>query len=139
MKRIIALLLTIACFSIGASAQTRYDKVRQMLADKGYTIGKTESQYLSVGKNFTKTLNFEKNTEYIVVAFSDDDDVTDIDLYITKSDGEEYKRDNDRSSVSVVSFHAYEDRDLTLKITNYASNDHENRSKVWYVVGYKED
>lgn len=141
MKKII-LVLTLMLFCsgliLGQNIQ-KYVNAKAYIENLGYTCKAEYSFYslLSEGEKFYSYKTFHPGNDYIIVAFSEDSDVQDIDVYLCLTDGTIYKEDTDTESTAVLTFSpAYE---ITMKtyVKNYSSDDPGYSSRCWVVIGYK--
>ncbi|KAA5532487.1 hypothetical protein F0919_17025 [Taibaiella lutea] len=140
IRTFFCLFLISALSSSQATAQSgsfTYNFVKGWLIGEGYTISQDTYCNLAEGESCYLNLTFYQNSTCTVVAFSDDDNVTDVDLYAYSSDGTIYQKDTDRSSLARITFTPYSDRYLHLVFKNYASSSPRYKSTVYLLVGYK--
>ncbi|MCK9415229.1 hypothetical protein M0Q97_01060 [Candidatus Dojkabacteria bacterium] len=103
MKKIL-LLFTILLFNIGLFAQNqRYYDVRNYILELGYTIDENSNvwqQDLTEKDQFYNYKNYYQGNEYVLVAFSQDTDVLDVDLWLCNPNGTIFKKDTDTKNVA---------------------------------------
>jgi len=108
------------------------------MRDEGWELSENRTADLREGMSTTWYYRtFNTGLEYKVIALSEDDDVTDIDLVICYSDGQPYKSSVDESEIAEVSFQPAKDRYLKIKMTNYASDTPYYRSQCNYLIFYR--
>jgi hypothetical protein len=117
--------------------ERKYNLARQSLLDQGYAI--CENKYCDLLKGETSFFyrTFYARTEYKIVAISDDNDVTDVDLLVYYNDGSLYFKDTDDTSIGVVTFILSESKFLKVVFKNYASSTPDYRSTIRVLVGYR--
>lgn len=137
-------LLTLVCSLTALSARTyaqgtsyTYNFVKGFLIGEGYSICEDKYCASAQGESCYLYRTFYSNTTYKIVAFSDDGDVTDVDLYLYYANGTEYARDADRSSLATITIAPYTSTYLEVFWKNYASNSPRYKSNVYLLVGYK--
>jgi hypothetical protein len=82
--------------------------------------------------------NYLAGVQYKVVAFSEDDEVTDVDLKIQYANGTLYGEDDDDSDMAIVELSPYYTRRLGVKVTNYASNrPYYQTSRCKFIIFFK--
>jgi hypothetical protein len=80
---------------------------------------------------------FYGGTNYVIVAASDDVDVTDIDLYLYYESGNVRNKDTDTDRIAVINFTPGTDLMLKLVVMNYRSNTPTYASRCKYFIAYK--
>ena len=83
-----------------------------------------------------KSTPFSSSYKYVIVAESDDDDVTDVDVCLLNDDGSNYDCDNDNNRVAVVQFSPTFTRSMIVAIINYASNTPNYASRCRFSIAY---
>lgn len=140
MKRILILFLFIV-LSIGAFSQnpTKIYEIKGYLVGLGYTVDENNvwSQTLKQDENFYCFKHFSPGLNYVIFAFSEDNDVLDLDVYIYNSDGTIFKKDNDSENCALVEYVPSIDIVRKCVVKNYRSNTPYYASKCWLVVAYK--
>jgi hypothetical protein len=116
-----------------------YSKIKTYIENMGYTISNKNSFYanLKQGEKFFSYKTFYPNNEYIIVAFSEDYYVNDIDVYLCETNGDIYKKDTDVDDVAVLKFSPAYEYSMKLYVENYDSDDPNYSSKCWVLIGYK--
>lgn len=136
----IAITLVLLCttmFAFSQSGSAAYHEVLSLLKDKGYSISTEQVADLKQGETAYHFKTFYQNLDYVIVAMSDDDDVTDVDIYLYEQNGDEYTKDTDTKNLAVVKMSPLVTRDMKIVIKNYASNSPNYGSKCRFVVAYK--
>lgn len=140
MKKIL-LLFTILLLNIVLFAQNqRYYEVRNYIISLGYSIDENANvwhQNLTEKDQFYNYKNYIYGNEYILVAFSQDTDVLDVDLWLCNPDGSIYKKDTDTENIAVLFFTPAENYYMKTYVQNYSSLYPSYPSTCWLIVGYK--
>jgi hypothetical protein len=140
MKKLF-LLFTILLFNIGLFAQNqRYYDVRNFIVNLGYTIDETSNvwhQNLAEKEFFYNYKTYYQGTDYILVAFSQDIDVLDIDLWLCDTDGSVFKKDTDIENTAILYFSPAQNYYMKTVVQNYSSNYPYYSSTCWLIIGYK--
>jgi len=108
------------------------------MRDDGWTLANDRVADLKEGDStpwWYRT--FSQDLTYKIAAFSEDDDVLDLDLEVRYPDGTLYKKDVELDPVAVVVFTPSVDRYLKIKITNYESDTPYYASECKYLVFFK--
>ncbi|MVN23276.1 hypothetical protein [Mucilaginibacter arboris] len=104
---------------------------------QGWTVSSNRFVDLKEGESCSWWYkSFFSNHEYKIVAFSEDDDVTDIDIEVQYTDGTSYRKDDDNDDLAVVQFNCYTTKVLGVRITNYASDSY-YASRCKFIVFYR--
>lgn len=132
----------LALFSICATAQEigtsfRYKFMKGFLAGEGYTVSQSVYNLLAEGESGAQSWTFQSGLTYKIVAFSDDEDVTDIDLYAYYTNGTVYLKDDAESPMAAMVFTPYPSRELKILWKNYATHTPRYKSTVYLMIGYK--
>ena len=140
-RYILVQVAILALFSGSTHAQIgtsfKYNFVKGFLEGSGYTICENQYGLLAAGETASLYRTFYPDRTYKVVAFSDDEDVTDVDVCAYNSDGTEYLKDADASSLASIVFTPYAARYLQIVWKNYATNTPRYKSTVYLIIGYK--
>jgi len=137
MKKFLITSALLIVASMAATAQTNYDTYKQTLIDNGYTIADDKYCDLSEGQTCKAFHTFYHGNDYKVVAFSNDGDVTDIDVYLYDADGDVVDKDADATDLAVVNFSPTKTGEYKIIWKNYASNSPKTESRVRCFVAYK--
>src|SRR3569833_128362 len=113
---IITVMLFISAMGFAQSGSSEYRQVLALLKDKGYSISTEQVADLKQGETAYHFKTFYKNLDYVIVAMSDDDDVTDVDVYLYEEDGDEYTKDTDTKNVAEVKLSRLVTRDMKVVI-----------------------
>ena len=144
MNKLLSLLAAMLLFAAGATAQSkgsRYDQVVNLIKSKGYSLSVNQGDGyvdLKQGEVGFVWKEFYNGDNYMVVAFSDDDDVTDMDLFIEDEDGDVISKDDDASSVAVVTYTPSKDRKLKVRYKNTRSGTPAYESRCRLLIAYLE-
>jgi hypothetical protein len=140
MKKIITTLLSIAAImfvSLRTNAQTTYLELKAYLISEGFSIATEQYADLKQGGTAGHNRTFYSGTSYVIVAVSDDNDVSDVDIYVNYTSGETYMKDTDPSNCAVVQFTPSFKRDMRVVIKNHTSRTPNYASRCRFIVGYK--
>ena len=135
MKKLITIyLLIVTVFTLNAqkiSIQRRLDNLKQNGYDKYVDFEINIKQ----GQTGYKIYKFKKNTNYTILAYSEDTNVTDIDLFIYYPDGKLYMKNDDVSDILMCErfFKLNEEREFKIVVENHKSNRSNYTSKIWLV------
>ncbi|NDC42651.1 MAG: hypothetical protein EBZ77_14070 [Chitinophagia bacterium] len=121
-----------------AQEPAKYYEVLGYLKGQGYTV--TEHQYcnLEQGEICTMYHTCSADLKYVAFAFTADDDVKDIDLYIYDSYGNLYKKDAATDQSAAIGFVPSYTQNMKFSFKNYRSNTPAYASKVYLILAYKE-
>jgi len=138
MKKLLITCVLMATVSMAATAQTNYETYKRTLENNGYTIAYDGYCDLSEGQTCKAFHTFYKGNDYKVVAFSNDGDVTDIDVYLYEKNGDDQiDKDADATDLAVVNFSPSYTRECKIVWKNYASNSPKTESRVRCFICYK--
>src|SRR5215469_16269721 len=105
-KHFINLVIVLVIPVITFSQSCKYYDYLQTLIDQGYTISKNMGETKSDLKQGETTSplyhSFTGGDDYIIVASSDDGDVTDVDAYLYDTDGTLVRRDSDNDPIAII-------------------------------------
>ena len=121
------------------NAQTTLSQVKSIMRDRGW-IATADSRYayLKEGESTTDWYRiFYSTLEYAIVAYSDDEDVLDIDLQLNDAYGEAYIKDDEFDEFSILQFTPAYTISLGIKMTNYSSIEKYLTSKCNYTIFYR--
>lgn len=137
MKKLIttALLLLAASSVSFTQGKGKYYRVLGYVEDKGYTVSKNEYAMLETGEYANLSKEYYKNNSYLLVAFSDYDDV-DMDLYLYDDDGSLHTKDTDSDDMAVITFKPLRTRTLRAKYKCNKSDSYK-AVKCRLVIAYK--
>ena len=135
MKTILLLSLLSTCSPSNVFSQTK-EAVTQYITDLGYTISEHKYANISEGESCTYVRHFYEGVDYIIVGFSENVGVEDIDIYLVES-GLNLKSDASSSSFAVVEYSIGYSRDLTVKMKNYASSSSTSDYRCDFIIGYR--
>lgn len=123
-----------------ASAQKSeyYQERIKNLKNLGYAICDEYNVKIEQGETGFAWRTFESDVSYRVVGFSDDADVTDVDLYLYDDDGELYKKDDDNEDIAIVEFQPWSStRKMKVVIKNVSSRTPNDESYCYFLIGCK--
>lgn len=107
------------CFSQGWD---QYYEIKNKISQLGYSIDKDSYAMLAKGEQFYVEKTFYAGWEYILVAFSIDTDVKDVDVSVYETDGSLYKKDVDAEAIALVEINTPITRKMTIYVKNYNSD-----------------
>jgi hypothetical protein len=137
MKKIL-MVLVLAIMSVFAFSQsTKYYEVRGALIDSGWNISADQQASLVEGGSAYYYKTFYAGYQYGILAFSDDSDVQDVDIYAYYSDGTLFMKDTSIANYAILDFNCYSDTTLKIVIKNYKSNTPSYASICRFFVAYK--
>lgn len=144
MKKIFKLLSIAIIFSliIAGSNQSfgQYSEsvVTSNMGSMGWKLSNNRYAFLKEGVSTDWwSATFYSGTEYAVVAFSNDEDVEDMDVEVQYPGGGTYAKDKDTDDFAMVTFSPAVDRTLKIRMTNYASDTPDFASECHYLVFYR--
>jgi hypothetical protein len=139
MKKIIVLsfIILFSNYSFSQSQSARYKELRGLLISEGYSISTEQYADLKQGGTAGYTKTFYEGTSYVIVAISDDSDVSDVDVYLRYTDGTEYSKDTDSESLAILKFNPTYTREMRVVIKNYASRTPNYASRCRFIIAYK--
>ena len=138
MSKKLLLLAVIVFIASKSFAQSEiYLKELRVLRSYGYTIGDEEKVNCVEGGTGYYYHTFSQGLSYIIVGCSDDENVSDVDLFLYDDDGNELKRDADTSKLAILSFVPNYDVRLKVVIKNYKSATPYFASTCRFVVAFK--
>lgn len=138
MRKQIIFLVCFAAISLGGKSQGySLDEIKDWVEEKGYTIATTQYATLKEGETAYHYRNLYSTREYIIVAFSEDKDVKDVDVFLYDDDGSELRKDADASSLAIVKFSPSYTREMKIVIKNCRSYTPSYASTCRFVVAYK--
>lgn len=136
MKKI---LLSLSFIIIGLSVFSQSDAeqyIKKLMAEKGYSWSATKYAYLSEGESARFTRTFYGGTSYIVVAFSEYEDVYDTDVYLYGDEGELLKESTSSGDFDAFDFEPSWTQEMTLKFKNYDSYSSSREYKCKLMIFY---
>ena len=137
MKKVVLLcFIHLLCFSVSGQS-ARYNEAKGYIRDKGYSISAEQYADLSQGAEAGYTKTFYEGLSYIIIAMSDDADVTDVDVYLRYPSGTAYDKDADSDRLAVIHFTPTYTREMRVVVKNYASNTPNYKSKCRILIGAK--
>lgn len=138
MKKFICLLGASLLLSSASIAQGYlYNYVKGFVMGLGYNIRDEYYCDLKEGGICTTTFKFYKGSSYKIVAFSEDEDVQDVDLEIVSLSGTVLYKDSSPKDLAVVGFSPSYDRSLKVRVKNYDSDTPYYKSRVRFIIAYK--
>ena len=112
-------------------------ELKSYLASEGYSVSTEQYADLAQGSTAGHSKSFYSGNKYVIVAISEDGDVTDIDIYLYRADGSEYSKDASSSKVAILEFEPTFSREMRVVIKNYASNTPYYKSRCKFLIFYK--
>lgn len=119
-------------------AQYSASAVVSVMKDKGWSLSNNRYAFLKEGVSTDWwSATFHSGTEYAVVAFSNDEDVEDIDLEVAYPSGTPYKSDVDPGDFAMVTFTPPVSRTYKIRMKNESSETPAYASECRYLVFYR--
>lgn len=136
MKNLLIILFVSVASSVIGQV-TKEKEVKAWLRSEGYTIATEQYANITKGNTAYYWKSFSAGTEYKVIGWSEDNDVTDIDLYIYEEDDELYASDTKVDALPEIEFELLFSRDLKVVIKNTTSSTPNYESKISFIIAYK--
>ncbi len=136
MKTIITTIL-LSVLTLAAFTQSKEQQIIDLLRSNGFSVSTTQSVRLAQGEGGYYWKTFYSGNNYFIVAFSEDSDVNDIDLYLYDSDGTLLIEDKDTKPVAVLDFNVHKQKDLKVVIKNYNSDLTSYEYPCKFIIFYK--
>jgi hypothetical protein len=155
MKKILFLAFSMLAFTFWAQSQNAsynnsndyysdddykealdYKEVISMLKADGYNISNEYYATLKEGETAYNFKTFYGYTNYIIVAISNDLNVSDLDLYVYNN-GSLYAKDDKSDEIAVTHIYTYVSKYMKVVVKNAASDTPEDESTCRFVVAYK--
>ncbi len=138
MKKIF--LTTIFCMAafVSINAQTSIrTEMRAYLEQNGYTISKEIYADLKEGGSAYHWKTFYSGTSYVIIAYSEDYGVQDIDIYLYDNDGKSLLvRDTERDLFAIVTYEPYVTREMKVVIKNFDSVSSYRKYNCKFIIAY---
>jgi hypothetical protein len=138
-KMLFVLLICLIAISTSESyAQScAYKEYLRIIQNKGWSVGNQMKVNLSQGQTGYEYRTFYAGLKYVIVASSDDESVTDVDLYLYESDGTTLlRKDTETSALAVIEFTPSTTKRLQIIIKNHASATPNFESTHRFIVAY---
>lgn len=135
MKKLL-IALTLFAVSLTAMSQTNYETYKNYCRNYGWNIGNEQYANLVQGSSAYTYMNFTSGSTYKIVACSNDNDVTDVDVYVYLSDGTLFMKDTDSSALAIVTFNCTYSQQVKIVIKNYSSRTPLYASTIRYFIAY---
>jgi hypothetical protein len=130
--------LALTCFaSICFSQSAKYYETMAWFKNHGFTIASDKYCDMKAGDYCDFTKQFSKGLEYQVYAFSDDDDVNDVDLFLYDYDGSFYSSDVTYGRSAEIDLTPLFTRTMTIRFKNANSNYPNYNSRIRVVVAFR--
>ena len=136
MKKIILITMLLIA-TVSMFSQSSYDRYKNLYRSYGWNIGNEQYADLTQGSSAYTYMNFSSGSSYCIVACSNDNDVTDVDAYVYLSNGSLFMKDNDNSSISIISFNCNWSQQVKIVIKNYESRTPNYPSRIRYFIAWK--
>ena len=138
MRKFLLVFLLIPLFSFNVYCQSgALNEIRDWLKHNGYKILPEQVANLKQGESAHHSRTFYKEYEYVIIGLSDDDDVTDVDLFLQRMDGTEFDKDDDSDDSALINFDPTFTREMKVVIKNYSSRTPNYASKCRIIIAYK--
>lgn len=138
MKKIIlALGLLFLVLSNGIAQSSLEKEVQKLFESNGYTLSTSQFANISEGTTAYNFKTFYAGNDYVIVAFPDEDGVSDVDLFLYDDDGSLYDKSETSDNTEVIKFSPLTTREMKIVIKNYDSDDSYNEYRCMFMVFYK--
>ena len=115
----IIIISIISLSSALSQSQNLRAELKALLRKGGYTISTEQYAMLSRGESAYHNKTFYSATEYIVVVYSEEDEVKDIDVYLYDNDGSLLVKDTDANAFAIIEYSPYLSREMQIVFKNY--------------------
>lgn len=136
MKRII-LRLVILLISTQVFSQTYTNEIKATIRNDGLSISKEIDIYLSEGETYSFRKTFYEDNSYLIVAFSDEYGVDDIDIFLYDEDGTLLEKDTSTDDIAVVDYSPWVSREMRVVVKNYDSSSTSKNYKCKLIIAYQ--
>jgi len=137
MKTLILVLLASFFLLSSFSDSDKYYAIKQTLEDHNYTILKEMYGDIAQGETVYYWKTFSANTTYAIYGFSEDDNVSDLDIEVQYDDGTTYTSDNGSNDEPVVVFRPSYTRTMKVILKNYRSDTPYDESRCEFMIAAK--
>ena len=137
MKKFLLLFVMLIAFICATTAQTKYETQKANLEQFGFEIGLERQGNIKEGDSFSHIVEFGPDTEYAIIACSNDPDVRDIDIFVYDSAGKLVKKDEDTDSIPIVTLTVEWETNYKIVIKNYSSRTPYYDSLCRMAIGYR--
>jgi hypothetical protein len=135
MKKLL-LIAALLVVSLTTFSQSNYEYYKNYCRSLGWNIGNEQYANLTQGNSAYTYMNFSSGSTYKIIACSNDNDVTDVDVFVYLSDGTLFMKDTDASSIAVVTFNCTYSQQVKIVIKNYASRTPNYASRIRYFIAW---
>lgn len=136
MKKLLTIILCFVTVSL-FSQTAEYKEIKALLLSEGYEVSTEQYADLAQGETAGHTKTFYEGNDYIIVAVSDDDDVSDVDIYLNYTNGDNYDKDTSVDNSAILTFSPSFTREMRVVIKNYASSTPTYQSRCRFIIAYK--
>jgi hypothetical protein len=130
-------LFFLTTLSLQSFSQSLYNYAKSYLRENGYTISADQQADLAQGETAGHVKTFYSGNRYMIIALSDDSDVSDVDVFLYYTNGTLDSKDADTEKIAVLTFEPSYTRDMRVVVKNYASSTPRYKSKCRIIIGYK--
>ena len=135
MKKILFILMLLVV-SLTTFSQTNYESYKNLYRSYGWNIGNEQYSNLIQGNTAYTYMNFISGNTYHIIACSNDNDVTDVDVFVYLSDGTLFMKDIDASAIAIVKFTCTYSQQVKIVIKNYSSLTPNYASTIRYFIAW---
>lgn len=130
---------TLIMFVLFGFSQTETEQmIKDYMAEEGgYSWSTTRSANLSEGESASYSRTFYEGTSYIVIAFSENNDVRDTDVYLYGDEGEVLRKSTTSEDYDMFEFEPNYTQEMKLLIKNYDSYSSTREYKCKLMVFYR--
>ena len=140
MKKVYLVLIIMICLRIMTNAQSENNslKILDKLKHDGYSICADQTVYLKQREFGSHTTYFYEGRKYIIICFSDDPNVLNIEVHLERMNG---RIDNmnaiDHGEIAMIIFKPQKSRKLKVVATNLSSRTPNSVSECRIIVAFK--
>ena len=104
--------------------------------NEGYSLSTTKYVYLSEGESYYISKTMYSGNDYIIIAFSDDSDVKDLDISLYDEYGDLVDSSTSSENVEMLTAHAWGTTNTKIKVKNYDSYSSYSTYKIKVMIFY---
>ena len=136
MKRNLIVLMFLLV-SVDMFGQLSRSDVQRIVENQGFTVATERYAYLSEGETTSFYRKFYKGNEYLIIAYSEEYGVKDLDIYLYDEDDSLLERDARNEGYAIVGFSPSYTRSLKIVVKNYDSESSLKEYNCKFLVAYK--
>ena len=137
MKNIYLPIVMVLIASTVFAQKTEEKEIKSLMKDLGYSWSETRSVKLMEGQSEYYWRSFFSGNEYAVLAFSEDDNVHDIDIYLYNEEGSLIYQSKASENFDIIEFSPDMAGQVKVVIKNYDSLMTDEEYKCKFMMFYK--